>query len=106
MPMTSPIPMLTSIGPAESSRTNTNASRNTRTIASGVISISSRVTENQAANDQEPAIDQHEQQQLKGQRYHGRGKHLHSHRQEYVGDDHIDDDEWHKQQKADFEAFF
>src|SRR5579885_2020728 len=97
MPTTRPIPMLTSMGPAESSSISINVSRRIRTIASGLISRSSRITKDQAANDQEPTIDQHKQQEFERQRNHRWGQHLHSHCEKNVGDDHIDNDERHKQ---------
>ena len=58
----------------------------------------------QAAGDQRPAVDQHEEDQLERQRHHDRRQHHHAHRHEHRCHHQVDDQERQEQQEADLEG--
>src|SRR2546422_11599526 len=66
--------------------------------------ISSDITLNQRRDDQSPSVDHNEQKNLEWQRYHHRRQLHHAHRQQHRRHDHIDDERWKKQYKADLES--
>src|ERR1035438_3362802 len=56
------------------------------------------------AEEQVPAVGEHEQHQLEGQRDEHRRQHHHAERHQDAGDDHVDDEKGQEDEKADLEG--
>src|SRR3972149_5494590 len=71
---------------------------------SGVTSILLTEALYERADQQVPAVDQHEEHELKGHRYHYRREHHHAHRHEDARHDHIYDQKGHVYEEAYLEG--
>src|SRR5687767_5320832 len=60
-------------------------------------------TRYQRAHEQRPAVDEHEQHQLEGQRDQHRREHHHPHRHQHARHDDVDDQERQEHHEADLE---
>src|SRR5215831_15738495 len=97
-----PTTAATMIGGAESSSTYQSACC-VRLMMSGLI-IGLEVREDQPVRELDPAVDQHEKEQLERHRHRGGRQHHHSHRHQDVRDHEVDHQEGQEDQEADLEC--
>src|SRR5690348_14034511 len=103
MPTMRPTASAVSSSGAESIRVISSAWRPMVTTVSGVMAGSPEERLRERAHDQRPAVDQHEQHDLEGQRDEYRRQHHHAHGHEDARHHEIDDHERDEQQEADLE---
>src|SRR4029077_19116277 len=101
MPISRPAASADSSIGAASSAVTTSACWPTEMMVSGVIARSLVEARRERADQERPAVHEHEQHDLERQRDQHRREHHHAHRHQHARDDEVDHEERNEDQEAD-----